>query len=161
MRSSACMIVGLFLAVLPVGTAIAGDEPAVDELTELSLETFAEIYRQPHVVTLELRARSAAGGAIVPFARRPETVTDVAAGGKCLAVLIIDQTSGAREVAVTLERFGQAGCTLHHLSGDAADWIAAGLAVPSAPRGTVRPGEVPFVIPRGLCEPGEPVQIFD
>jgi len=49
---------------------------------------------------------------------------------------------------------------LRRLPGGAAGSIAANLAGPAAPRQSDRSGGTRFVIRRGLCDAGEPVQIL-
>ena len=47
------------------------------------------------------------------------------------------------------------------LAGGLTAWRAAGLPVQSPEESFVRPGTVPFVIPRGLCEMNEPAQAYE
>jgi rhodanese-related sulfurtransferase len=53
------------------------------------------------------------------------------------------------------------GYRVHVLAGGMRAWIAAGLPVERPDVGFVRPGTVPFVIPRGICELNEPAQVFE
>lgn len=53
------------------------------------------------------------------------------------------------------------GYRVHVLDGEIADWRAGGLPVVSPEESFVRPGTVPFVIPRGICELNEPAEVFD
>jgi len=161
MKPGNLLVAALLAAVLAADPARAGDEAAIPGLAEMPLGEFNEIHHQPNVLTIELRADAAIGVATFPLAQRPEAIAQDGIGTDCLAVLIIDDTSDAEKVAAAAARFGAAGCDLCRLSGDAAGWIAAGLAGPAAPRQSVRPGDVRFVIPRGLCEAGEPVQVFE
>jgi len=130
-------------------------------LAEMPIGEFDSLHHQPNVLTVELRADAAIGAAMFPLAQSPEAIAQDDIGTDCLAVLIIDDTSAAEEVAAADARFSAARCELRRLSGDATSWIAAGLAGPAARRQSVRPGDVRFVIPRGLCEAGEPVQVFE
>ena len=154
-------VLALLLTAPVAPLAQTGDEAAMPQLAELALGEFNEIHLHPNVLTVELRAGTAIGTAMFPLARSPEAIALDDIGTQCLVVLIVDDTSVAEKVAAAAARFGTAGCALRRLSGDAAGWIAAGLAGPAAPRQSVRPGDVRFVIPRGLCEAGEPVQIFE
>lgn len=47
------------------------------------------------------------------------------------------------------------------LRGGIDNWRAAELPVERAENSYTKPGTVPFVIPRGLCELNEPAEIFD
>lgn len=53
-----------------------------------------------------------------------------------------------------------AGHAVYRLQGGMAAWREAGLPLEFGTR-YVRPGTVPFVIPRGLCEMNEPAQVFE
>lgn len=161
MNRSTRQIAALLAGVLVIGPARTEEVPSTPVLAEMPLGEFAEIHSQRHVLTVELRADTAIAVAMFPLAQRPDAFTRDDIGADCLAVFIIDDASAAEEVAAAAARFGAAGCELRRLSGDAAGWTAAGLAGPAAPRQSIRPGDVPFVIPRGLCEPGKPVQTFE
>jgi len=47
------------------------------------------------------------------------------------------------------------------LKGGFTAWQAAGLPVEQHAASYTRPGTVPFVIPRGICEPAEPAQVYE
>jgi hypothetical protein len=53
------------------------------------------------------------------------------------------------------------GYRVRALDGGLAAWRAAGLTVVRPEAGFARPGTVPFVIPRGLCEMNTPADRFD
>lgn len=146
--------------VLLCGMAFA-QEPGMPELLPISIENYSEIHHDPGVLTVELRTDEAVGAAMFERARRLQAITSEETAGDCLAVLIIDATSPAAEVAAAVARLAGAGCALRRLEGEAAQWIAAGLAAPALPHPAPRPGEVPFIIPRGLCEARDPVQSFN
>ncbi len=57
-------------------------------------------------------------------------------------------------------RLEGAGHSVYRLQGDEAAWQAAGLPLVAPQEDFVRPGTVPFVIPRGLCEANEPAQRY-
>lgn len=151
----------LLLAVLVAFPARPEEGAAPPQLAEMTLEEFTEIHHQPNVLTVELRADAAIAAAMFPLARSPAAIAEDDISADCLAVLVIDDSSAAEEVAAAADRFLASGCGLFRLTGGAASWIEAGLAGPAAPRQSARPGEVRFVIPRGLCEAGEPVQVFE
>lgn len=58
-------------------------------------------------------------------------------------------------------RLADYGYRVHVLNGGIADWRAVGLPVERPETSFVRPGTVPFVIPRGICELNEPAEVFD
>jgi len=47
------------------------------------------------------------------------------------------------------------------LSGGINAWIAQGEPLEKPDEYYTRPGSVPFIIPKGLCEQGEPAQVYD
>lgn len=57
-------------------------------------------------------------------------------------------------------RLEMAHHTVYRLQGGVAEWQAAGLPVVAPQESFVRPGTVPFLIPRGLCEANEPAQSY-
>ncbi|GAB4344422.1 MAG: hypothetical protein Kow006_00370 [Gammaproteobacteria bacterium] len=59
-----------------------------------------------------------------------------------------------------VERLESARHRVYLLLEDEAAWLAAGLMVVTPAESYVRPGSVPFLIPRGLCEANEPVRQF-
>lgn len=58
------------------------------------------------------------------------------------------------------QRLRRAGHPVHVLAGGLSAWRRAGLAVETPADSQARPGMVPFVVPRGICEHKEPVQTF-
>lgn len=58
-------------------------------------------------------------------------------------------------------RLTDAGHQVWLLSGGMAAWIDAGGQVEIPETAYTRPGRVPFLIPKGLCEGGEPAQVFE
>jgi hypothetical protein len=58
-------------------------------------------------------------------------------------------------------RLANAGHPVWLLTGGVAAWSAAGGAVEVPDTRYAQPGRVPFLIPRGLCEGGEPAQVFE
>jgi len=161
MKSGTLLVIALLLIAPVSAPAQTGGEVELPQIAEIALGEFSEIHNNPNVLTVELRSDAAIGTAMFPLAQSPEAIALDGIGIENLVVLIIDETSAAEEVAAAAARFSTAGCDVRRLSGNAAGWIAAGLAGPAAPRQSVRPGDVRFVIPRGLCEAGEPVQIFE
>lgn len=128
-------------------------------LPMMQVADYAAIHHDRNVLTVEMRADSAIGAAMFELPQRAAGIEKVPAG--CVAVLVADETTDADEEKQVTDRLRAAGCKVTRLAGSAKDWIAAGLAAPSRPRKRVRPGDVPFVVPRGLCESNPPAQVFD
>ncbi len=167
MRRPGAVIAALVLAAAPgladtdTGAALS-DLPDLLDLSDLPIipvADYAAIHHGANVLTVEMRADSAIGAAMFEFPRRPATIETVPPD--CVAVLVTDATTSAADAAQTAARLRAAGCRVARLDGAARDWVAAGFAAPSRPRKPLRPGDVPFVIPRGLCESNPPAQVFD
>jgi rhodanese-related sulfurtransferase len=74
------------------------------------------------------------------------------------AVLIVPEGAASEGWRARLRRFGYRVLVLE---GGIEGWRTAGFSVAMPEAGFVRPGTVPFVIPRGLCEMNEPAQVFE
>lgn len=76
-------------------------------------------------------------------------------------VLLLPQGASEQLVDAWFARLTDAGHQVWILEGGIAGWVEAGGSV-EVPQSTyIRPGSVPFLIPRGLCEGGSPSQVFD
>lgn len=64
-------------------------------------------------------------------------------------------------IAAWFTRLVNAGHKVWILQGGLAGWIEAGGATETPEFSYTRPGSVPFLIPRGLCEGGEPAHVFE
>jgi rhodanese-related sulfurtransferase len=72
-------------------------------------------------------------------------------------VLLTDDDTQTESWRVRLTAFGY---RVHVLRGGLVAWRAAGLPAEQPAGGFIRPGTVPFVIPRGICEMNEPAEVF-
>ncbi len=77
-----------------------------------------------------------------------------------LIVLLVSQPVDPALVRAWAGRLQAAGHPVSVLEGGLPAWRAAGLTVAPREQSYVRPGTVPFVVPRGLCEMNEPAQEF-
>ncbi len=155
-----CLPAVLSLVLTAVGGPTgAQDAPVLRDLPEMPVSTYAEIHHDKTVLTIDLRAEKAIGAAMFELARRPEAFSDIPNG--CLAILIIDGAVPRQDVADAISLFGNRGCTVFRLAGNAADWVATHLAGKARPRKRRGPGDVPFIVPRGLCERLDPAQVFN
>ena len=85
----------------------------------------------------------------------PEGFLPDSRGGE--AVLILEP---GIDPAPWLARLSGFGYQIHVLDGGMAAWRAAGLPVESPESSFVRPGSVPFIVPRGQCEMGTASESF-
>ena len=75
-------------------------------------------------------------------------------------VLITDKAVTGQQLRQWLKRLREGGHHVFLLQGGIAAWQQAGFAVEQPVTQNIRPGTVPYVIPRGLCELNEPAQVF-
>ncbi|MCW8980426.1 MAG: rhodanese-like domain-containing protein, partial [Altibacter sp.] len=80
-------------------------------------------------------------------------------GGR-LVLLIRDEVNN-ENIAAWFSRLVNAGHEVWILQGGLAGWIEAGGATETPEFSYTRPGSVPFLIPRGLCEGGQPAHVFE
>jgi thiosulfate/3-mercaptopyruvate sulfurtransferase len=76
-------------------------------------------------------------------------------------VLLTARQPDPRWLGSWVARLANAGHPVRLLSGGLEAWSAAGGEVEIPHTGYAQPGRVPFLIPKGLCEGGEPVQVFE
>ncbi|MEJ2590121.1 MAG: rhodanese-like domain-containing protein [Candidatus Thiodiazotropha sp.] len=76
-------------------------------------------------------------------------------------VLLVPDTLDPGRLARWTARLADAGHPVWLLTGGMAAWVEAGGAVEQPDAAYAQPGRVPFLIPRGLCEGGEPAQVFE
>jgi rhodanese-related sulfurtransferase len=76
-------------------------------------------------------------------------------------VLVLSEDADERVIDAWFARLANAGHQVWILEGGLAGWIEAGGTTEVPEFSYTRPGSVPFLIPKGLCEAGEPSQVFD
>lgn len=76
-------------------------------------------------------------------------------------VLLVPEGLDPERLAAWKNRLADAGHPVWLLTGGMAAWISAGGSVEQPDTSYAQPGRVPFLIPKGLCEGGEPAQIFE
>lgn len=81
-------------------------------------------------------------------------------GGDPVVLLIPGMFDPAR-IESWRARLADAGHEVWLLTGGMAAWVAAGGEVETPETSYAHPGRAPFLIPRGLCERGEPAQVFE
>jgi rhodanese-related sulfurtransferase len=75
-------------------------------------------------------------------------------------VLVLPQPADPAQLEAWQRRLTSAGHRVHVLAGGLSAWRRAGLAMETPVDSHARPGMVPFVVPRGICEHKEPAQTF-
>ncbi len=76
-------------------------------------------------------------------------------------VLLTHESADAAVINAWVVRLSAAGHEVWLLRGGFNEWIKSGGAIERPEFSYTRPGSVPFLIPRGLCEMGEPAQVFE
>lgn len=76
-------------------------------------------------------------------------------------VLLVADTLDPERLAAWIARLADAGHPVWLLTGGLAGWAKAGGTIEQPDAAYTQPGRVPFLIPRGLCEGGEPAQVFE
>ena len=141
-------------ASIGVSTVWSASPPLVDATT---LNAWLNDQDPPLLLDVRPRAEYLAG--TIPGAldagSDPEGFLPDARGG--VAVLL---TAESTPLASWHDRLSGFGYEIHVLQNGIAAWRAAGLPVEVPQAEFVRPGTVPFVIPRGICEMNEPAEVY-
>ena len=159
-KSAAAWVMAALFPGAGIGSA-AEPAPSGLELPVISIEAFAEAGADPRLILIDLRDQAAITAAMIEGAMRPSDIGPDEIADQCITVLVADPNTAVETITAAAARFQASGCEVRLLAGDADAWWAAGLAAPARPRGQRRPGEVPFIVPRGLCDGKEPAQVFD
>jgi rhodanese-related sulfurtransferase len=145
-----------FLLLLSVwtGPGWCGGPQSIDPI---ALDQWLDDRDPPLMLDVRSRAEYLAG--TVPGAldagSNPDGFLPDSQGG--VAVLVTTEATLLEAWHARLSAFGY---QVHVLDGGLPAWRAAGLPVEQPEPGFVRPGTVPFVIPRGICEMNEPAEVF-
>ena len=147
-----CLLLLLWLGAGPVWS---------QELHWLSPQALAErLDRREPPLLLDIRGRAAyldgsLAGAI-DAGRDPAGFLPDGRGGEVVLL-----PGGEQDLGAWYRRLADYGHRVYLLSGGIEEWRAAGLPVERPEVSFTRPGTVPFVIPRGLCELNEPAEVFE
>ena len=76
-------------------------------------------------------------------------------------VLLASETLDPALIESWRTRLVDAGHAVWLLSGGMSAWVDAGGEIEKPETSYAQPGRAPFLIPRGLCERGEPAQVFE
>lgn len=82
-------------------------------------------------------------------------------GSQDVIVLILDEGTDAALIDAWFNRLVDAGHKVWILEKGLDGWIKAGGEVVEPTVTYTKPGTVPFVIPKGLCDGSEPAQVFE
>lgn len=148
------------LLILLAAPATAGS-PAFDTIDALQLMAWLDSPDPPLV--LDVRGRQAYRTGTLPGAF--DAGSDPLGylpdhSGDPLVLLTPDSLSPER-LATWTARLVDAGHPVWLLTGGITAWIEGGGGIEQPAAAYAQPGRVPFLIPRGLCEGGEPAQVFE
>jgi len=154
-----CLVV-LFLLFGPVGTVASADQ----DLPRLSAEAVAAaLASSAPPLVLDVRGRGvAAEGTIAGAVNAGTDPSGFLPDGQDRQAFLLTPWPPAPELLTTwrqrLEAFGYA---VSVVDGGFAAWRQAGLPVDIGRGRLIKPGSVPFTVPRGLCEANTPAQVFE
>ena len=114
-------------------------------------------------LVLDVRARSAYQAATVAGAQYAgrDPLGYLPDDSKVPVVLIIPGDAGPVIIEPWFERLSNAGHEVWILERGLTAWIEAGGQIEKPGVSYIRPGSVPFIIPKGLCDGSKPAQIFE
>lgn len=140
-----------------------GAVAAGDELPRLSVEAAATALVSPSPPLLvDVRGRSEAASASIPrainagsdpLAFRPD-------GTGSAVILIVPWPAEPSLVTGWRDRLEAFGYKVSILDGGFPAWKDAKLPIEERSEPQIRPGSLPFTIPRGLCESNTPAKVF-
>lgn len=155
--SSASAGLILILLALPVSAG----QPAPHAIDAQRLATWLEAPDPPLV--LDIRGREAYLKGTLPGAfdagTDPKGYLPDQSGDP--VVLLTPKTLDPGRLVTWFKRLSAAGHPVWQLTGGMAAWVDGGGAVEQPDVSYAQPGRVPFLIPKGLCEGGDPAQVFE
>ncbi len=153
------VIVALLLILLAVPVSAA--QPTLQAIDVQRLVAWLDTPDPPQV--LDVRGREAYLAGTLPGAFDAGTDPNGYLpdhSGDPVVLLAPDRLDPGR-LASWMARLADTGHPVWLLRGGMTAWVEGGGAVERPDASYAQPGRVPFLIPRGLCEGGEPAQVFE
>jgi len=153
------IVVGALLTLL-AAPATAGS-PAFNTIGALKLMVWLDSPDPPLV--LDVRGRQAYLKGTLPgaFDAGSNPLGYLPDHSRDPVVLLTPDALDPEQLATWMARLADVGHPTWLLTGGMAAWIEAGGSIVQPEAAYTQPGRVPFLIPRGLCEGGEPAQVFE
>ena len=148
------------LLILLAAPATAGS-PAFDTIDALQLMAWLDSPDPPLV--LDVRGRQAYLTGTLPgaFDAGSDPLGYLPDHSGDPLVLLTPDSLDHERLATWTARLVDAGHPVWLLTGGITAWIEGGGGIEQPDAAYAQPGRVPFLIPRGLCEGGEPAQVFE
>ena len=151
------IIVLLILLAAPV----TAGSPAIKPIGALQLMTWLDSPDPPLVLDVRGRQAYLAGTLPGAFEAGRDPMGYLPDHGGDPVVLLTPQALDPERLATWATRLADAGHPVWLLTDGMAAWIEGGGPIEQPDDAYAQPGRVPFLIPRGLCEGGEPAQVFE
>jgi len=157
-------VLTFILAVITAAVLYAGPGDDLLQRPKVSAEmlvTWLDSSDPPLV--LDVRGRTAYRSGTLPSAIDGGTdpMGFLPGGSQDIVVLLLAEGADAALIDAWFNRLVDAGHKVRILEKGLDGWIEAGGEVVEPTVTYTKPGTVPFVIPKGLCEGSEPAQVFE
>jgi len=152
--------IAVLLLILPTAPVLAGS-PAANAIDALQLMAWLASPDPPQVIDVRGRQAYRSGSLPGAFDAGSDPMGYLPDRNGDPVVLLAAQTLEPERLAAWTARLADAGHPVWLLTGGLAAWIEGGGAIEQPGASYTQPGRVPFLIPRGLCEGGEPAQVFE
>lgn len=153
-------VVAGFLLILLAAPACAG-QPALQTIDAQRLAAWLDSPDPPLVLDVRGREAYLAGTLPGAFDAGIDPKGYLPDHGGNPVVLLAADTLDPERLAIWTAKLADAGHPVWLLTGGLTGWAEAGGTIVQPDAAYTRPGRIPFLIPRGLCEGGEPAQVFE
>jgi thiosulfate/3-mercaptopyruvate sulfurtransferase len=148
-----------FLLLLSGGSAISSQK--IEPITAAALITWLDAPDPPLILDVRGSRSYLSGTLPGAFNAGRDPLGYLPDHGSDPVVLLTPETFDSTTIESWHVRLADAGHPVWLLSGGMAAWVDAGGEVEIPETSYAHPGRAPFLIPRGLCERGEPAQVFE
>jgi thiosulfate/3-mercaptopyruvate sulfurtransferase len=153
------LIAGLLAFFLLLGSGDVSARWSVVSAKEL--QVWMQEADPPLVLDVRSRANYNAGTIVGALNGGVDPKGYLADGRGGRLVLLTRSEADAAVIDAWVARLVDAGHVVWVLQGGLAAWSKSGGAIETPVFSYTRPGSVPFLIPRGLCEMGKPAHVFE
>ena len=156
-------LLALFLAVIFAAALLTNHGEVAAQRSKVSAETLTTWLNSSNPpLVLDVRGRTAYRSGTVPSAIDGGTdpMGFLPGGGDSIVLLLADKADDTL-IDAWFNRLTDAGHQVWILEKGLPGWVEAGGEVVEPETIYTKPGTVPFLIPKGLCEGGEPSQVFE